>query len=102
MLKERKNPMPQRLIWNFEFSAKKIPLLSDLVHEPTDFKWEIRFFWPEAQVISLYNIDDSLLSITNYKQKYREDCYYLLPNHHYNIKSRANKLLYKPLVKQTR
>ena len=93
--------MNQRLIWNFEFFTKKIVSFSNLVEPPDSLKWEIRYFWPENHIICLYNIDDSLLDITQYQQKYKEDCYYLLPEDNCNIKYRRNQLLYKPLLKRT-
>lgn len=90
--------MSQRLVWNFEFSTKKTLPLFDRLYESDDLKWEIRFFWPEDQIISLYNIDNSLLDIANYQQKHKEDYYYLLPDCNYNIKRRRNELLYKPIL----
>jgi hypothetical protein len=61
-------------------------------------KWEIRYFWPEDHIIRFYTLDNSLLDITNYQQKHKEDCYYLLPDGNYNIKLRRNQLLYKPIL----
>lgn len=92
--------MTQRLVWNFEFSTKKsLPLLNK-VSEPDRLKWEIRFFWPEDQIISLCILDDSLLDIGNYQQKHKEDYYYLLPDCTYNIKRRRAQILYKPVLKR--
>ncbi|WP_045097334.1 hypothetical protein [Legionella fallonii] len=93
--------MNQRFIWNFEFSTKIILPLSSFMEQPDIVKWEIRYFWPEDQIINLHKIDDALLDITCYQQKHKEDCYYLLPNENYNIKYRRNQLLYKPLVKHS-
>lgn len=93
--------MNQRLVWNFEFSPKKILPLSELESKPDDLKWEIRFFWPEDHIITLYNIDNSILDIANYHQKQKDDYYYLLPDCNYNIKQRRNELLYKPILKQS-
>ncbi|BCA93984.1 hypothetical protein TUM19329_03450 [Legionella antarctica] len=63
-------------------------------------KWEIRYFWPEEQIISLHLLDDSLLDIANYQQKHKEDYYYLLPDCTYNIKRRRDEILYKPILQQ--
>ncbi len=93
--------MNQRFIWNFEFSTKKIVPFSTLIEPPDNLKWEIRYFWPQDRIISLYNIDDSLLDITHYQQKHKEDCYYLLPNENCNIKYRRNQILYKPLLQRS-
>lgn len=46
-------------------------------------------------------MDDSLLNLSRYQCKYREDFYYLLPDSHCNIKRRRDQLLYKPLLKQS-
>ena len=93
--------MAQRLVWNFEFSQKKSLPLFNLVDEASELKWEIRFFWPEDSIISLYNIDDSLLDLANYHQKHKEDIYYLVPHCNYNIKRRRDELLYKPILNQS-
>lgn len=92
--------MSQRLVWNFELSTKKIITLSAPPPEPDHLKWEIRYFWPEEHIISLYNINDSLLDIANYQQKHKEDYYYLLPDCEFNIKRRRDELLYKPIIKR--
>lgn len=91
--------MNQRLVWNFEFSLNMTIPLSNLVdNEHDNQKWEQRFFWSDEQVINLVAIDNTLLDITNYQQKHKEDYYYLLPDNNYNIKRRRNELLYKPLI----
>ncbi|QMT61437.1 hypothetical protein [Legionella sp. PC997] len=94
--------MNQRLVWNFEFTPKtglSLPTLVDKKDE--QIKWEKRFFWPDNKIIILNIIDDSLLDLAQYKQKHREDYYYLLPGTNYNIKKRREQLLYKPLLKQS-
>jgi hypothetical protein len=97
-----RNSMIQRLVWNFEFSHKKeIPLSGLVDNEQDDLKWERRFFWPENQIISLCNIDDSLLDLANYHQKHKEDTYYLLPHSDYNIKTRRDELQFKPVIRRT-
>lgn len=95
--------MNQRLIWNFEFTPQTASLPAELLikREPDEVKWEIRFFWPNDEIIVLNTVDSSLLDISNYQQKLREDYYYLLADRNYNIKRRRNELLYKPLLKQT-
>ena len=96
------NDMSQRLVWNFEFSTiKETPLIGLIDQAHDDLKWERRFFWSEDQIISLCNIDNTLLDLANYQQKHKEDYYYLLPDCNYNIKLRHNELLYKPVVQQT-
>lgn len=94
--------MNQRLVWNFEFLPKVNFTLPGLLDETKDpVKWESRYFWQNDEIIVLRLIDESLLNIANYQQKYREDNYYLLPKDNYNIKRRHNQLLYKPLIKIT-
>ncbi len=95
--------MNQRLVWNFEFAAKKMALPSEAFneHETEPLKWETRFFWPAQEIIVLNNLDKSLLDLANYQHKLREDYYYLLANQNYNVKRRRNELLYKPKLKQT-
>jgi len=93
--------MMHRLVWNFEFTDAKSLNLSDL-HEKKEegLKWETRFFWPAEEIISLALVDSSLLELANYQHKQKKDYYYLLPKECYNIKSRRDELLYKPLVKK--
>lgn len=95
--------MNQRLVWNFEFTSKKklLPLATVGANQEHDtLKWESRFFWPDNKAIQLHLIDTSLLDLTNYQHKSKQDYYYLSPNHNYNIKRRRDQLLYKPLIKQ--
>lgn len=95
--------MIHRLVWNFEFTTAKNLDLSDLPEKiEENLKWEARFFWPEDEIIRLSLIDNSLLELTNYQHKQKKDYYYLLPKTDYNIKSRRDELLYKPLVKKTK
>ncbi|WP_058533998.1 hypothetical protein [Legionella saoudiensis] len=95
--------MNQRLIWNFEFTSQTASLPAEFLikQEPEELKWEIRFFWPNDEIIVLNTLDNSLLDIAKYQQKSREDYYYLLTDSNYNIKRRRNELLYKPLLKRT-
>ncbi|CAM3068132.1 Uncharacterised protein [Legionella steigerwaltii] len=91
--------MNQRLVWNFEFTPKASLPLSTFIDEKNEtLKWEKRYFWPDSETIILNTIDSSLLDLANYKQKHKEDYYYLLPGHNYNIKKRHEQLLYKPLL----
>ncbi len=95
--------MSQRLVWNFEFatpSTVDFILPEEEAHQES-IRWESRFFWPADQIIQLNTIDEGLLDLGNYQQKYKEDYYYLIPDYNFNIKRRRNELLYKPLVKQT-
>lgn len=93
--------MNQRLVWNFELTPKtRLPLATLVDKKDEQLKWEIRYFWPDNEVIVLNALDNSLLDLANYKQKHREDYYYLLPGQNYNIKKRRDQLLYKPLLKQ--
>jgi hypothetical protein len=95
--------MNQRLVWNFEFVPKTsaFPKQFLIKRKFEDIKWEHRFFWSNELPIILNTLDNSLLDLANYTQKHREDYYYLLPEHSYNIKRRHNKLLYKPLLKKS-
>lgn len=94
--------MNQRLVWNFEFSKNKPLSLDKLASsDKEDIKWESRFFWSDNQAITLNATDNSLLTLTNYKQKQKKDYYYLLPNSNLNIKRRGQKLLYKPIKAQS-
>jgi len=93
--------MDERLVWNFEFAngkALKYPEL--LAMDAEEVKWEVRFFWSHDAIITLFNVDDALLDLTNYHQKHKEDFYFLVPDCNYNIKKRRNELLYKPVVQQ--
>lgn len=91
-----------RLLWNFEFSTEKqLPLTDLVVNEKDDLKWESRFFWPDKQIITLCSTDNSILDLSNYEQKYKDDDYFLIPGTNYNIKRRRNELLYKPIIKET-
>jgi hypothetical protein len=93
--------MDQQLIWNFEFYYPKPRGLTNAAENCDPVKWEARFFWPENQIINLCAIDESLIDLTNYQHKQKEDHYYLLPDHNYNIKRRRDELLYKPLLNQS-
>jgi hypothetical protein len=93
--------MNQRLVWNFEFGPGNIIPLSRLeANEKDDLKWEVRYFWPDEQTIVLNNIDNGLLNLANYERKFKDDCYYLLPDNDFNIKLRRNEVQYKPLIQQ--
>jgi len=92
--------MNQRLVWNFELAPKEsLPLATFVDKKSEELKWEVRYFWPDSEIIILNAIDSSLFDLANYKQKHKEDYYYLLPGQNYNIKKRHEQLLYKPMVK---
>lgn len=94
--------MSENLVWNFKLNQSiSSPLKLFKVCTTDTIKWEARFFWPEDEDIFLNAIDETLLDLNHYKHKYKDDFYYLLPDNDYNIKLRRNKLLYKPLIKQT-
>jgi len=101
--KKRDDPdMNQRLVWNFEFVPNRpLPLARIGGKEREHLKWEARCFWADNQTIILNTIDNALLNLANYQQKFREDYYYLLPDCNYNIKRRRNELVYKPLEQQS-
>lgn len=93
--------MSQRFVWNFEFTTTAAVEFPHLAAQRQDEKkWERRFFWSEEEIISLFNIDNSLLDLANYHQKHKEDNYFILPNYNYNIKLRRHELLYKPILDQ--
>ena len=92
--------MNKRLVWNFEISTDntlKVPSLVDEA-DPSQKRWESRFFWPDDQVITLHGLSDHFLALSHYQIKHRQDTYYLIPYAHYNIKMRHNQLFYKPLL----
>lgn len=94
--------MNKRLVWNFELDLQDSDELSKLpCLEKETLRWESRFFWPENRVITLYGLKENCLHLANFESKYRHDTYYILADRDYNIKSRRNELLYKPLIKTT-
>jgi hypothetical protein len=94
--------MNQRLVWNFEFALKASESLTMLTDKKDELKWEQRYFWPDNQPILLNLMDPSLIHLTRYTLKHKEDYYYLLPNSDYNLKQRHNQLVYKPLLSRVR
>lgn len=94
--------MKQQLVWNFEFSsAHAHPVTLPQAGEKDKLKWEARFFWPSDLVIVVKNIDANLLDLNHYEHKQKIDTYFLIPNGEYNIKSRRNQILYKPLLERS-
>lgn len=94
--------MNKRLVWNFEINDECPPDLTDIpAEEPSLWRVEIRYFWEDKQGITLYGLNNDFLNLARYKIKERQDRYYLLPNHTYNIKERRNELLFKPLMQNT-
>lgn len=93
--------MSNRFIWNFEFDpASPLPQQNDAFAEKEAVRWESRFFWPETSIIRLHGLQQHWLRLSNYKIKQHQDTYLLLSEHHYNIKQRQGKVLYKPLLEQ--
>lgn len=91
--------MNKRLVWNFEINDECPLDLTDIsAEEPSLWRAEIRYFWEDKQSIILYGLNNDFLNLAHYKIKERQDRYYLLPNHTYNIKERRGELLYKPLM----
>lgn len=92
--------MTNRLVWNFEFTSSSKLILANLDKEKEDeLKWEARFFWPENAIIKLKLLDNSLLELSHYQHKQKNDIYYLVKKN-YNIKNRREVLVYKPLIKK--
>ncbi|KTC64892.1 Uncharacterised protein (plasmid) [Legionella adelaidensis] len=90
--------MQKRLVWNFEITLGSFSFPEKFSETKTDFHWEARFFWPETEVISLNELDESYLKLSEYEFKKRKDLYFLLPNFDGNLKLRRDQLLYKPLI----
>lgn len=91
--------MNKRLVWNFEINSDNPVHISgseSFVQSPN--RWESRFFWPEAQIITLNGLKDSFLALSTYQIKHRLDTYFLIPNTDYNLKMRCEQLIYKPIV----
>ncbi len=94
--------MDKRLIWNFELSGLNIIDIARLEKTSKDsLRWEARYFWPDNQIIRLDALPESFLNLAIFECKSRSDCYYLLPDYAFNIKSRRDNLLYKPLSQKT-
>lgn len=91
--------MNKRLVWNFEINTDSpLQIYSTEDVEPSQARWESRFFWPDDQIITLNGLDDSLRELSRYQIKHREDIYFLLPKNDYNIKLRREQLFYKPIL----
>lgn len=94
--------MSKRFIWNFEIDSQEplyMPSSESEILSPY-MHWESRFFWPEEAIIPLHGLAPSFLELSQYQVKHKQDVYYLLPNQDYNLKSRREQLLYKPLLKK--
>lgn len=92
-----------RLVWNYELGGRSI---TDIRCEaknhadiPEGAHSEYRLFYPENAVITL-PLSAEFEHFSHWEYKERQDSYYLVPNQHLNIKSRKDKLLYKPLLKE--
>jgi len=94
--------MNTRLVWNFEINNDK-PLAWPAAESSSvdDIRWESRFFWPGSTIITLNGLDDTFLELSRYQVKHRQDSYYLLADEDYNLKTRHEHLLYKPIIKKT-
>jgi hypothetical protein len=89
--------MNQRLVWNFEISNHPQLNFNDFSsEEDKEMKWEARFFWSTDKIITLRGLDNQFINLENYDIKHRKDQYLLLPQSHYNVKERRNKIFYKP------
>lgn len=112
--------MTKRFIWNFEINdscSLTLPVLDETGpaglfspnsrriknegHDLEDALWEARFFWPEADIITLSGLAPHFLELSRYKIKHRSDVYYILPDADYNIKTRRGELVYKPILQQS-
>lgn len=94
--------MNKRLAWNFEIDSDDsftLPVPDAL--ETPGIHWEARFFWSEDDIIILSGLDEHFLELSRYKIKHRSDCYALLPDANYNIKTRHEQLMLKPIVQRT-
>ncbi|MGQ3889229.1 hypothetical protein ACQUW5_09385 [Legionella sp. CNM-1927-20] len=93
--------MNKRLVWNFEVNLDKPFAVDQLSARAHDLiRWEMRYFWPEDKIITLYSLDSTILNLAHVQIKERYDSYYLLPQKHLNIKKRREELFYKPLLAQ--
>jgi len=94
--------MNKRLVWNFEIAAQST--LSDQPQidstECLNNRWEIRYFWPDEQIILLSGLNASFLDLSHYRFKQTKDIYYLLPNSTKNIKKRQDKITYKAFLQK--
>lgn len=97
--------MNKRLVWNFEVETTQNKAsyfeLPDTGAWTKMVRWESRFFWPSNKIIVLRELPASLLDLSQYQLKRREDTYLVLPDADDNIKIRQEKLLYKPILQQT-
>lgn len=88
-----------RLFWNFEYhSAHQLPDLFTFPENENKAAWEVRYFWPANQIISLQALPTHIFELSRYKIKHQSDKYILIPHKNYNIKIRKKKLLYKPIL----
>lgn len=94
--------MNKRLAWNFEINSDspfKLPIINTM--ETPGVHWEARFFWPEHDIIALSGLEEHFLELSQYKIKHRSDCYALLPDADYNVKTRHDELMFKPMIQRT-
>ncbi len=95
--------MNKRLAWNFEINSDapfSLPIINPV--EVPGVHWEARFFWPEhGNIITLSGLEEHCLELSRYKIKHRSDCYALLPDADYNVKTRHDELVFKPMIQRT-
>jgi hypothetical protein len=92
--------MTRSFIWNFRINITNkgfIPQSSLIISDDT--LWEMRFFWPDVDIIVLEGLTEDFLLLANYKIKIREDIYFISAEEDKNIKLRKERLTYKPLIK---
>lgn len=91
--------MNKRLIWNFEIDTKSVLDWESLRDEKEEIRWERRFFFEESDIITLTGLSDAFLDLSQLTIEHKEDHYILIPGQDFNIKYRANELLFKPRFK---
>lgn len=93
--------MNKRFIWNFEFEQDEpIELKSIATDEHEPLRWEVRYFWPQTEIIRLRGLNEPFLKLDAYKIKEKCDRYYVLANQPFNLKKRRGMIYYKPIIKQ--
>lgn len=91
--------MPQRLVWNLSLDSSTQLDWTHLPREsPDSSRWEARYFWSQDDEICLHGLPDTYLDLSLFNAKHRQDTYYLLPDHPFNIKQRRGEILYKPIL----
>ena len=95
--------MNKRLAWNFEINSDSVLTFPTAnVAEASDSHWESRFFWSDRDIITLSGLDEHFLELSRYKIKHHTDCYHVLPDADYNLKTRHDEITYKPIIQRTK